>query len=295
MSNILIIGVGRIGKALGLFLEIGNKVTYWDHNPKKVTSTISLTNLAKDADYIFICVPSWSTREVIGQIATGFNNNAIVVSLAKGIEEASLKTMDQLLGQYFPKDNFALLGGGMMAEEIEMRLPTFGALATPNEETYHKIEKIFARTPLVLEHFPDIHGVALCGVLKNIYSISVGLADGLQLGLNVSSWIISQSLKEMALIVTRQDGKRETVYSIAGLGDLLATCLSPHSSNHQIGLDLARGKVAKDDWKNEGLSSFPAIIKLIKEDFVGLTILKTLFSILAKNKKPQEVYSQLLK
>ncbi len=304
LKKIVIIGAGEIGQAIGKILQNkkGIIIEFWDKKPIKVSGQkftakiISSTNFpGKDADFLFLCVPSWAIGSALTKARAQFNKRTIVISLAKGIEEKTLKTMDGLLEELLP-DNwpFALLTGPMLAEEISDREAGIGLVSSSQIQIFHALTKLFAKTNLRLEYSADVYGSALVSVLKNIYAIGLGIAEALNLGGNTKGWLTQKALKEMAEIIRILGGCQETVFGLAGLGDLVATGFSPYSSNRELGVLLVNS--GEINLKSEGLVSLPSFLRLLsrkRKKIDDFHFLKALQEIILENKNPRIIFKKL--
>ena len=261
-GSVTIFGAGEIGKALGKLLsQNGLVVNIYDKN--SIVENLS--------DIIFLCVPTIAIAEVADKIKPLLKRENIVISVSKGLDSeghATYQIMQNLFGNY---SNSVVLGGPMIAEEIDKDLESSAMLAAHNIEVFNKVSEIFSSTKLSLDYTDDVIGVSLCGVLKNIYSIALGSIEGKKLGSNAKGRYVTQIVKEMGDLITYFGGKKETVYTLAGLGDLIATGFSVNSSNFQVGVDLA--VFGKTDRKSEGLLALPLFIKKI-EDINKYPVLK---------------------
>ncbi len=137
------------------------------------------------------------------------------------------------------------MGGPAIAIEMARGQPMATIIGLPGEDKRAACQAILQNNHLKVQTTPDVTGLELCSTLKNVYAIALGIADGLQLGTNTKAFLATLGLDEMAEITTRLGGQRETVFGLAGLGDLLTTGFSPHSRNRTLGERL--GKAA--DWQ----------------------------------------------
>lgn len=266
MFKVIIIGAGEIGTAIGKILKKkGIEPIFWDKNPLKIRNQKPLAEIIPSANFIFLCIPSWAMREAISNILPMLSKKTIIISLAKGIEKRTNKTMGELLKEFFPKgQKFALLSGPMIAEELMKNKFGAAVLATKQKIIYNKTADLFKKTNLKIEYSNDIRGVALAVVLKNIYAVLLGISDGLRQGDNKKGELLVEAVKEMADIIQTFGGKKETAYGIAGLGDLIATGFSRYSKNRQFGEELVRiGK--KTALKAEGAVSLEMILNLLNK------------------------------
>jgi len=292
-ENVLIIGAGEIGKAIGKTLRKEKaKIEFWDRNPLRASKQKPLAATVPVSKFIFLCVPSWAIRNVLTNIEPYLQKETIVVCLAKGIEERTQKTMDKVLRELIKnKCQYAFWGGPMLAEELRQDLSGIGVIASKNEKVFKEIGKITNKTNLKIEYSKDIRGVALSGVLKNIYAIGLGIVDGLKLGNNFKAWLLMKSVAEMNEIAKKMGAKEQTILGTAGLGDLIATGFSPYSRNREAGEELVKtGKCCLD---SEGVKSLPLLGAMLKKQLKKFPVLHGLYSIIAENKRPQDIFKKL--
>lgn len=295
MTHVAIIGAGAIGQALAHILDQNkeNRLALFDKDPAKVTRVaLPLPEVIQDAEVIFMCVPSWAMRDALAEMKPHLQSEAVVVSLAKGIEGVHRKTMDQLLIEFLPLHRSALLGGPMLASEFMAGLPGVGCLATEHSEVAERICRLFSGTLLSLEATLDVRGVALSGVLKNIYALGIGIAQGISWGNNQKGWYVREALAEMATIIEQLGGKRETAYSLAGVGDLVATGFSGFSRNSRSGEEIARTGVC--NIQSEGCASLPHFLQLLPDDRSTFPVLQGLEHIIVDGKDAKEVFTKLI-
>ena len=290
-KKIAIIGYGEIGKAIHKILE--NKkdlsIGIWD----KKDSESKLNGIISSAEIIFLCIPSWCAREALENIKKYLSKGALVVCLSKGIEDETLKTMDLVLEEVLgPKQSLALLSGPMLAEELMSGKNGFAVFASKNKKDLKVISDIFSKTNLKVGYSKDIRGVALCGVLKNIYALGLGICDGLNLGGNTKGKLTVEAVKEMTEIVKYLGGKRESVLSEAGLADLVATAFSNFSRNREVGETLAKTGICC--LESEGFKSVDSIAELLGKQAGKLPFFNALKSIILENQKSKDVFKNIL-
>jgi glycerol-3-phosphate dehydrogenase (NAD(P)+) len=261
MKRVVIIGAGEIGSAIGRLLR-GARVEFFDAQPGKVRGQRPLAKSVPSAEVVFFCIHSRFARQALFSAAPYLKRRTVVVSVSKGIEFQTRFTMDQLFTHLLgARQPFAMLCGPMLAEELDLKLPGGAVIGTKSDAAYRTLVQLLRGTSLKLERSKDVHGVALAGVLKNIYAIGLGVSSALKLGSNFSGWYIQASAAEMAGIIGALGGKPQTAYGPAGLGDFITTGLSPYSQNQQMGQDLVRrGTCAMT---SEGCVSLPSLVKLL--------------------------------
>ncbi len=261
MLKITILGAGAIGQTLGKILkDQSHRVEFWDKKPAKNQKALEKT--VPQSDFIFFCFPSSGIAETAKLVSPHLTKKTIIISLAKGISQNHLKTVDEILEKSLPKNQpFALLAGPFLAEEIKNGLPAFGVVASKNRSVFQKMEKLFAKTAVQLEYSKDVKGVALSASLKNVYALLLGIIDGLGLGLNTKGFLTAKAAEEMEEIVKILGGHHATAMSTAGLGDFITTGFSLHSRNRGVGETI--GKTGKPSGKSEGFRSASAFVKLL--------------------------------
>ncbi len=293
-EEIVIIGAGEIGRAIEKVLSVKDlDVQIWDKDESKVAGQKPLEKIIPEADIIFLCVPSWAMRSVLSSIHQFINKKTVFVSLVKGIEEETFKIIPELLGEFLPAGKITLLAGPMLAEELMKDEGGFGVIASMDSASCVKVSDIFQGTQLQTQCSSDVYGVATASVLKNIYAIALGIAEALGFGQDQKALLITQAIKEMGEIVKIFKGEEKTIYGPAGLGDLIATGLSPYSKNHQAGFNLAnKGYV---ELKGEGIMSLISIKKKLGNQAEKFPLFFALSEIILKKKNAKEVFKDFLK
>ncbi|TSC81675.1 MAG: glycerol-3-phosphate dehydrogenase (NAD(P)+) [Parcubacteria group bacterium Gr01-1014_20] len=283
MLKITIVGAGAIGQTIGkILVSPSHKVEFWDKKPAKNQKALEKT--VPKSDFIFFCFPSSGIAETAKLIGPYLTKKTIIISLAKGISQNHLKTVDEILEKNLPKNQpFALLAGPFLAEEIKNGLPAFGVVASKKRLVFQKMKKLFAKTSIRLEYSSDVRGVALSASLKNVYALLLGIIDGLGLGLNTKGFLTAKAAEEMEEIVKILGGHHETAMSTAGLGDFITTGFSPHSRNRGVGETI--GKTGKPTGKSEGFRSASIFVKILGKRSKKFPLLLKLAKINSSAKK----------
>lgn len=289
-KKIAIIGYGELGRALHRSLR--NKedliIDVWD----KKDGGNRFGDIVSSAEVIFICVPSWCARSAMEDIKKYLFKKALVVCLSKGIEEETSKTADMILKEVFSWNQpLGILSGPMLAEELASSKKGFAVFASKSNKNFNIIADIFDKTNLKIKYSKDLRGVALCGVLKNIYSLGLGICDGLNLGSNTKGELALEAIKEMIEIVECLGGKKNSVLSEAGIGDLIATAFSNFSRNREVGETLAKTGICC--LESEGYKSIYSLIGLLGKKYSEYPFLMAIRSIVLDNKKPANSFSDL--
>lgn len=282
MEKILIIGAGEIGQALGRILKKENKIKYWDKYNKYQKE--NLGNLVLESKIIFICTPALAVFEILKEIQNFNLKTKILICVSKGIDLKTNQRMDEILNNF--TFNFGLLYGPMIAEELNQDKFGAGILVSKNKEIF-KIKNIFNNTKIKIKISDDLAGVSLCGILKNIYALGLGLIDALELGLNFKGYYISQAITEIYEIIKKSGGRKETVLDLCGIGDLIATGLSSNSANYLVGF--LKGKNKKIIKSSEGLKSIIGIKKILRTKKIKTPVLDKIYQIFCLNKNIKQI------
>jgi len=294
MANVAIIGFGNIGQALKKIIRKEVNVFVWDKDFSKIPLSLrkNLEEIIPQADFVFLCVPSWSIREALLNIKPYLKKKVFIISLAKGIEKKTSKTCFEILEELAPFSNYGILSGPMIAKELKQKKKGAAVIASKNKAVFKKVKEVLSLSDINLEYSSDVKGVALAGVLKNIYSLAFGISDGLKWGSNLKGWLLTQVILEMEMIVRWLGGESKTVFGIAGLGDLVATSFSSFSNHRRTGEIFV--KTGKINSKIEGVISLSVLLILLKKRINSLPLLKLLGDVFLKNKNLKKVFDNFL-
>ena len=320
--NITMIGCGAWGMALTAHLERkGHKVTVWAHSPEeaeRLTRERSLPNAFRDvtfaegiiftndrneaireAQLIVFAVASPFTRSTAESFASFIPEDAVIVSVTKGIEEATLMTQAEILTDILPGRRIVALSGPTHAEEVIKGLPTTIVSASADMEAAEMVQDAFISDVLRVYTNPDVLGVELGGSLKNVIALAAGVADGMGYGDNIKAALITRGIHEMSRLAIKMGAQTSTLYGLSGMGDLIVTCASMHSRNRQAGILMGRGMSMDDAMKEvgqvvEGVYSAKAAIALARKYEVSLPITEEVNKVLFENKDPRESLRDLM-
>ncbi|PIT91648.1 hypothetical protein COU12_01950 [Candidatus Jorgensenbacteria bacterium CG10_big_fil_rev_8_21_14_0_10_54_38] len=290
--HVLIIGAGEIGSALTHVLKkkrnVHIELEQWDKNPDRVRRQRPLKAAVPAAGLVFLCVPSWAVRDALKKIKRFLCKDTVVVSFAKGVSKSG-RAMDELLKRELPKQQpFALVSGPMLAEELMKDRRGAGMCAASPRSAFTRLKNVFRGTALSLRYTPKLHALALAGVLKNVYALALGIADGLNQGANGKGDLAAQAVEEMGGILALLAKGRGLAWSAAGLGDLLATGYSKYSRNRLAGENLAKGKGI--DRGSEGVASLAPLFRLLGARAARFPLLTQLKKIVLLKKSPKDIF-----
>ena len=322
MKKIAVIGAGSWGTALAVLLaEKGMDVKVWARReelaqeiqakkentqylpgiklPNNLIVDNSLKNVLDSSEIIVNAVPSEFFREALREIKKNFNNQ-IIVSVTKGIEHDTGKRMSEIIEDELGKVRSAVLSGPNHAEEVSRKMPTASVAASKEKKTSKIIAECFATPYFKVYQLNDVVGVEICGALKNIFAIATGVCDGFGFGDNARASIITLGLMEMNNFGKHFGAKRGTVYGLAGVGDLIATCTSKHSRNRFVGEQLAKGKTVDDIKKEmhgmiaEGIPTTKAMYEYGFKNNIEMPLTKQAYEVLFQGKNIKKAIVDLL-
>lgn len=265
LTQIGIIGAGELGQSLGQALTRAKmQVLYYDVDAAK-TTTAGMEDLVRACQILFICVPSWAVEAVNKDIRNHSrpSEDRLVICCSKGVLPG-FETMDKVMDRGLPKHyHYGLLYGPMTAIEIVRSKLADGVMALSETSYFAPLRQIFAQGNIMVELSGDMRGIAICAVLKNVYSIGLGICDGLRLGTNAKSRLVVLMMREIKHLVAELGGNPLTADSSAGLGDLLSAGFSNESFNYRIGKSLAEG-IVDSHVKSEGVVALHELSRKIR-------------------------------
>lgn len=289
MKKIALLGGGEIGKAISFVLsKKGIDPIIFDVDPGKCNTTLSFEEIFKTADIIFVCVPSEVLRVAVKPLAPFISEDQIIIPISKGMVDGKLPY--EIVKDEVPNASVVLLSGAMIAEEILKGNNGF-ALVAGEENVSKKIEEIFSGSALVLNKTEDFVGVSYVGILKNIYSVIVGMFDTLGFGKNTLGAVVLQSFKEMRNILVMMGGKEETLNSFAGISDFIATAFSEDSANRNAGKNIATGNMKIE---GEGLRSLDSMVMKIGGEINKLPLLLVLKQVVLEKKDVRKTLEEII-
>ena len=274
-KNVAVIGSGSWGMALANHLtEMGNDVKVWSFTEEeknlinnerkcmfipdmvldeKIYCSNDVVEVVKDADYIFHVTPSKVTRNVFKQYKDYVKNKPIVIC-SKGLENATLKTLDEVMLEELPSAKIAAFSGPSYATEVVKHIPTAIILASKNDDVLDEVSSLLMNEYMRIYKSRDVIGVEVGGALKNIIAFCAGICAELNLGTNAQSALITRGLAEITRLGVKMGANKETFFGLSGLGDLILTCSSDESRNRRAGRLIGKGKTIEEAKKEIGMT-----------------------------------------
>lgn len=317
-----VLGAGGWGTTLALVLNERNaEVTLWEffeayadtlnktrENAKflkgiKIPASIKITSDLKEtvenSEILVLAVPSHVMRSLAEKIKKFNYKKKIFVSVAKGVEQETLKTMSGVIHEVLGRVRFAVLSGPSHAEEVAMKKPTTVVAASKSGKLAEQMQKLFSTNYFRVYANTDVKGVEIGGSLKNVIAIAAGIVDGMEAGDNTKAALITRGLAEMRRLGARLGARDSTFFGLSGIGDLVVTCASIHSRNRSVGEQLGRGKKISEILKGmemvaEGVKTSLSAYKLSKKYRVDMPITAEVYKIVYEDKSPYDSVRDLM-
>jgi len=320
-KDIVVIGSGSWGIALSiLLLENGHRVRLWSYQREEaeriraermnaaflpgveIPPGIQIIHdiaQARDAQVYVYASPSAVIRSVVGSFAAVMPPDALVVNVAKGLEDGTLLRLSQVIEQAAPGRRVGVLTGPSHAEEVSRKVPTACVASSTDMKTAHDIQDIFMSPVFRIYTNADIVGVELGGAMKNVIALAAGASDGMGFGDNTKAALMTRGMYEMARLGVAMGAKRETFGGLTGMGDMIVTCTSMHSRNRRAGILLGQGKslaetLAEVRMVVEGVEASRAALHLAQKYGVDMPITYEINQALWHGKSPRQAVMDLM-
>jgi glycerol-3-phosphate dehydrogenase (NAD(P)+) len=322
MIKVGVLGCGNWGTTVAhLLSEVDNDVLLWGRNEatineinkkrtnerytkglklsSKILATTSLKEVADECGLIYVVIPSKVFRKVAYELGNYVGGDQTLVSCTKGIEVESFKLMSEVLKEETCCKKVGALSGPNIANEIIAGQPAGAVIASSYSEVIDQVIKTLKQPLFKVYANKDIKGVEIAGALKNIIAIAAGIATGLGLESNAKSFLVTRGVLEISRYGSFFGTERETYLGLAGMGDMVATCFSPHSRNNTFGRHLAAGKTKEDILKEigmvvEGVNTTKSVYNVAKKFDIRMPITEGLYKILFEGAEVKEVIEDLM-
>ena len=325
MPNIAIIGTTTWGKTLAIILaNKGQNVRLWARTeqeavelrnngpnpslqsgiafPPQLSITSSIDEALAGAKAVIMVVPSQSMRQNIKLVAEYLNGTMLIISAAKGLEIGSNKRMSQVISEEIEpgfQSKICVLSGPNLSDELLHDLPAATVVAANEQSIAMEAQKLLTTPSFCVYTNTDVVGVELGGALKNVIALGAGMVDGFGYGDNAKSALITRGLTEMAALGVALGASPLTLSGLAGLGDLMATCASPLSRNHYVGVELTKGHSLEEITTSmtsvaEGISTTVAVWNMAQQLGLEMPITEKIYQVLYNSVEPQQVITDLL-
>jgi glycerol-3-phosphate dehydrogenase (NAD(P)+) len=325
MSKIAIVGTTSWGITLGVVLAgKGLGVSLWARTeeeasrlrekgasslglpditfPPHLSVTSSPRKALSRATAVILAVPSQSMRKNIRAVKDHLKEPMLIISAAKGLEIGSNKRMSQVIAEEIAPGfhaNICVLSGPNLFREILKSLPASAVVAAEDNTVAKKAQKLLASPNLSIYTNNDVIGVELGGALKNVIALGAGMVDGMGYGDNAKAAFITRGLTEMAALSVALGASPLTLSGLSGLGDLIATCASPLSRNHYVGVELTKGHnlqqiTASMTGVAEGVTTTAVVWSIARQLRLGMPITERIYQVLYNGADARQVITELL-
>jgi glycerol-3-phosphate dehydrogenase (NAD(P)+) len=268
--------------------------------PTVLRATRSMEEATRQAEVIVMAVPSPYFRAVLEQAAPFIRRSLPIVSVAKGLEPESLLRMTEVIAQLLPDNPRAVLSGPNLSREIMAGQAAGAVVACGDADVAKGLQRVFNGGLYRVYTTPDVIGVEVAGALKNVIAIAAGMADGVGVGDNTRALIISRGLAELTRLGVAMGGEERTFAGLAGLGDLIATCISPLSRNRSVGEQLGRGRrlddiVGEMRMVAEGIHTCRLVLELARRHGVEMPITREIDRVVHGESTALQAYRGLVR
>lgn len=324
--KITILGAGTWGIALARVLSLnGHRVTVWSKFPEeaeqlrtrreapnlpgiRIPEAIGFTAdpaaAAEGADYLMMVVPSIFVRETAGLFAKYAKENTVWINAAKGIESDTLMTLtevieDEVVRRGGKKPRTVAISGPTHAEEVARDLPTLIVCAGDDADITAGVQKLFEGSCIRPYTNEDKRGVQICGALKNVEALAVGIAKGLGYGDNTKAAMMTRGMEEIRRLGLAMGCRERSFFGLAGIGDLIVTATSNHSRNNRAGMLIGEGKTPEQALKEvgmvvEGVNALPAAIRLCEKYGMEMPLIRAVQQVIQEGADPKEIVQELM-
>jgi glycerol-3-phosphate dehydrogenase (NAD(P)+) len=323
-AKVAVIGAGSWGTAFAsITAEKGIETVLWARNPEvadeidarhsnasylpdldlppSLTATPDLGKALHGAEVVVMAVPSHAFRDVFRQAMEHLEERAPVVSLTKGIEQETMARMTEVMAEEggLGPDRMAVVSGPNLAKEVMKRMPSASVVACADEAVAADLQSLFMAPYFRVYTNQDVVGCELSGAMKNVIAIGAGIADGMGFGDNSRASLITRGLAEMARLGTKIGANPLTFAGLAGMGDLVATCISHLSRNRHVGEELGHGRKLDEitgdmNMVAEGVKTSRAVVALAEREGVEVPLCEHVVKVLYEGVSPADMVLSLM-
>lgn len=323
MTHVAVMGTGNWGTAFASILAVaGCTVTMWSRReqlaeqinagrntdylpelelPATIRATTDPAEACSGADIVVLVMPSQTLRANLEQWGRAIPRGADVVSLMKGVELGTTKRMSEVIAEVggVANERIIIASGPNLAKEIAARQPAGSVIACSDMAGAERVAAACASSFFRPYTSTDVVGAEICGATKNVVGLAVGMAEGMGFGDNTKATIITRGLAETTRLGLALGAEPETFLGMAGVGDLIATCMSPLSRNHSFGVRLGQGLaveqvVAETKQTAEGVKSCQSILALAGDHGVDMPIVEQVVAVVRDGRSALEVGPRLM-
>jgi glycerol-3-phosphate dehydrogenase (NAD(P)+) len=317
-----VIGAGSWGTTVASLASHNGPTVLWARNPeiaeeiarhrtnarylgtyrvgRELRATASMAEAVRGADVVVMGVPSHGFRATLELVREHVRPWVPVISLAKGLEQQTRLRMTEVIGAVLPGHPAGVLTGPNLAREIMSGHAAASVVAMDDATIVRELQQVFTSARFRVYTNQDVAGCELGGALKNVIAIAAGMADGLGVGDNTKAAVITRGLAELTRLGVRMGGQLQTFAGLAGMGDLVATCMSPQSRNRCVGEQLGKGRTIQEitdamHMVAEGVKTSRVVMELAEQYAVEMPICREVYRVVHEGSTPNQAYRGLLR
>jgi glycerol-3-phosphate dehydrogenase (NAD(P)+) len=267
--------------------------------PESLTVTADFAEALRGADFLVVSIPTKYLRDSLAPLAQHVHGRPTAISVVKGIENGTLKRPSEIIAETLPVADVAVLSGPSHAEEVGKRLPASVVAAASSQDLARCVQEMFTTDRFRVYSNADVLGVELAGALKNVIGIAAGICDGLRFGDNAKSALMTRGIVEISRFGQQLGAAPGTFSGLAGVGDLITTCMSPHGRNRLVGQRLGRGETLHQITTSkasvaEGVNTAQSVHDLSRKMGVEMPICEQVYEVLFRNRDPLAATNALM-
>lgn len=321
MMKVSILGAGAYAMALlSILVKNNNDITVWSHTeknknellktrksdklkeytiPNSVNITCDIKEAVTNKDLIIIAIPAFAFEETILKVKGNVNKKTPFLIATKGIQQETCLFLHDIFKKHL-QNNFAIMAGPTFANDMINDVPIGYSLATKSTKTEMIVRKCFENDKTKFRRSRDIVGVEICASIKNVMAIASGMLEGMGTTPSTRALFLTESMNDIKELIHALGGKKKTILSFAGFGDILMTCTSPTSRNYSFGYLIGKGSSKKeiDEYLSkttvEGMYTLKSIHKLVRRKKVKMPIINLIYDIINGKKDKEEMLKFLI-
>lgn len=322
-TKITVLGGGAMATACAILLadHDGQEVSVWARNPDyadqmqrdrenkrllpgvrladKISITSDIELALRDSEYLVAAIPTQFLRTCLQEMRPHLNRNRPVVSVIKGIENETFMRPSEIITEVLGSRAVVAVGGPSHAEEISRKMPATVVAASGDLGLARQVQRMFNTERFRVYTNLDLIGVELAAALKNVVAIAAGISDGLGYGDNAKSSLMTRGLVEMTRFGQRFGAEASTFTGLAGMGDLITTCVSPYGRNRGVGVRLGKGETLEQilnsmDAVAEGVATAKSVFDVAEQEGIEMPITSEVFRVLYEHRSVAEATRSLM-
>lgn len=267
--------------------------------PDKLVVTADLDAALKNAEYLVAAIPTQYLRTTLQEIRPALSQNRPMISVIKGLENETFMRPSEIIAEVLGNRAIVALSGPSHAEEISRRLPATVVAASGDLSLARQVQRMFNTERFRVYTNLDLIGVELAAALKNVIAIAAGISDGLGYGDNAKSALMTRGLVEMTRFGMRFGAEAATFSGLAGIGDLITTCVSPYGRNRKVGERLGKGETLPQILQTmeavaEGVATARSVYDISEQEGIETPIMSEVYRVLFENKTPRDATNSLM-